>query len=32
LAARVLAKHFEQVTLIERDALTGSAQTRKGVP
>ncbi len=32
LAARVLANHFEQVTLVERDALTDSIQTRKGVP
>jgi 2-polyprenyl-6-methoxyphenol hydroxylase-like FAD-dependent oxidoreductase len=32
LAARVLANHFEQVTLVERDALTDSVQTRKGVP
>jgi 2-polyprenyl-6-methoxyphenol hydroxylase-like FAD-dependent oxidoreductase len=32
LAARVLANHFEQVTLVERDALSDSAQTRKGVP
>ncbi len=32
LAARVLANHFERVTLVERDALTDSAQTRKGVP
>jgi hypothetical protein len=32
LAARVLADHFEQVTLIERDALTDTAQPRKGVP
>jgi hypothetical protein len=32
LAARVLADHFEQVTLVERDALTDSVQTRKGVP
>ncbi|MGH3686292.1 MAG: FAD-dependent oxidoreductase [Pseudonocardiaceae bacterium] len=32
LAARVLANHFEQVTLVERDALPDSAQTRKGVP
>ncbi|MDQ3761400.1 MAG: alpha/beta fold hydrolase [Actinomycetota bacterium] len=32
LAARVLASHFEQVTLVERDALTDSAQARKGVP
>jgi flavin-dependent dehydrogenase len=32
LAARVLTRHFEQVTLIERDVLTDSVQTRKGVP
>jgi 2-polyprenyl-6-methoxyphenol hydroxylase-like FAD-dependent oxidoreductase len=32
LAARVLANHFEQVTLVERDALTDTAQPRKGVP
>ncbi|MGH4010932.1 MAG: NAD(P)/FAD-dependent oxidoreductase [Pseudonocardiaceae bacterium] len=32
LAARVLADHFEQVTLVERDPLMDSAQTRKGVP
>ncbi|HEY6424397.1 MAG TPA: FAD-dependent oxidoreductase [Pseudonocardiaceae bacterium] len=32
LAARVLANHFEQVTLVERDALTGSVAPRKGVP
>ncbi len=32
LAARVLANHFEQVTLIERDALTDSVAVRKGVP
>ena len=32
LAARVLANHFEQVTIVERDALSDSAQTRKGVP
>jgi 2-polyprenyl-6-methoxyphenol hydroxylase-like FAD-dependent oxidoreductase len=32
LAARVLANHFEQVTLVERDALTGSVASRKGVP
>ncbi|HKR49433.1 MAG TPA: FAD-dependent monooxygenase [Pseudonocardiaceae bacterium] len=32
LAARVLADHVERVTLIERDALTDSAQVRKGVP
>jgi 2-polyprenyl-6-methoxyphenol hydroxylase-like FAD-dependent oxidoreductase len=32
LAARVLSDHFEQVTLIERDRLTGDAEPRKGVP
>ncbi len=32
LAARVLANHFEQVTLVERDPLTDSLQARKGVP
>jgi hypothetical protein len=32
LAAPVPANHFEQVTLAERDALTDSAQTRRGVP
>ncbi|MGH3866918.1 MAG: NAD(P)/FAD-dependent oxidoreductase [Pseudonocardiaceae bacterium] len=32
LAARVLANHFEQVTLVERDALSGSVGNRKGVP
>lgn len=32
LAARVLANHFERVTVVERDALSDSAQTRKGVP
>jgi 2-polyprenyl-6-methoxyphenol hydroxylase-like FAD-dependent oxidoreductase len=32
LAARVLANHVEQVTLVERDALVDSVQTRKGVP
>jgi flavin-dependent dehydrogenase len=32
LTARVLADHFERVTLIERDALPDSAQHRKGVP
>jgi 2-polyprenyl-6-methoxyphenol hydroxylase-like FAD-dependent oxidoreductase len=32
LAARVLANYFEQVTLVERDALPDRAQTRKGVP
>jgi flavin-dependent dehydrogenase len=32
LAARVLANHFDHVTLIERDTLTDSVQARKGVP
>ncbi|HSL09431.1 MAG TPA: FAD-dependent monooxygenase [Pseudonocardiaceae bacterium] len=32
LAARVLASHFGQVTLIERDALPEGVQARKGVP
>ncbi len=32
LAARVLSDHFEQVTIIERDKLTGEAKPRKGVP
>ena len=32
LAARVLANHFEQVTIVERDALSDTIHTRKGVP
>lgn len=32
LAARVLADHVEQVTLVERDTLPDSAQSRKCVP
>jgi 2-polyprenyl-6-methoxyphenol hydroxylase-like FAD-dependent oxidoreductase len=32
LAARVLSDHFEQVTIIERDTLTGDAGARKGIP
>ena len=32
LAARVLADHFEHVTLIERDPFPTHTQTRKGVP
>lgn len=32
LAARVLADHFEQVTLIERDRLPREVAARKGVP
>lgn len=32
LAARVLADHFEQVTIAEKDSLPDSPVTRKGVP
>jgi flavin-dependent dehydrogenase len=32
LAARVLADHFQQVVLVERDALPDGVQDRKGVP
>lgn len=32
LAARVLADHFDRVTLIERDAYPQSSQARRGVP
>ncbi|MHB8814241.1 MAG: FAD-dependent oxidoreductase, partial [Steroidobacteraceae bacterium] len=32
LAARVLCEHFARVTLVERDALPGEVQPRKGVP
>jgi 2-polyprenyl-6-methoxyphenol hydroxylase-like FAD-dependent oxidoreductase len=32
LAARVLSDHFEQVTLIERDAYTDTTETRRGMP
>ena len=32
LAARVLADHFEQVTLIERDVFPARGANRKGVP
>ena len=32
LAARVLSDHFAQVTMIERDRLTGDAEPRKGIP
>jgi flavin-dependent dehydrogenase len=32
LAARVLASHFERVTLVERDALPEGMDARKGVP
>jgi 2-polyprenyl-6-methoxyphenol hydroxylase-like FAD-dependent oxidoreductase len=32
LAARVLASHFERVTLVERDRLPDGSDNRKGVP
>ena len=32
LAARVLADHFEEVTLIERDAYPDTTEARKGIP
>ena len=32
LATRVLADHFEQVTLVERDAFPAAAENRRGVP
>lgn len=32
LAARVLAYHFEQVTLLERDSFPAAGENRKGVP
>jgi len=32
LAARVLADHFDHVTLIERDVYTDNCETRRGVP
>jgi 2-polyprenyl-6-methoxyphenol hydroxylase-like FAD-dependent oxidoreductase len=32
LATRVLADHFERVTLIERDVLPSNSEARKGVP
>jgi 2-polyprenyl-6-methoxyphenol hydroxylase-like FAD-dependent oxidoreductase len=31
-SARVLSDHFDEVTVIERDALDGSGEFRKGVP
>jgi len=31
-AARALVNHFERITLVERDEITGCAQHRKGVP
>jgi 2-polyprenyl-6-methoxyphenol hydroxylase-like FAD-dependent oxidoreductase len=32
LAGRVLADHFERVTIVERDRITADAEPRKGVP
>lgn len=32
LAARALANHFEQVTLLERDSFPAAGENRKGVP
>ena len=32
LAARVLVRHFERVTLIERDQLSDQPEPRRGVP
>jgi 2-polyprenyl-6-methoxyphenol hydroxylase-like FAD-dependent oxidoreductase len=32
LAARVLARHFDHITLVERDVLTRTAEPRSGVP
>jgi len=32
LAAEVLARHFERVTIVERDVLPAAAEPRKGVP
>lgn len=32
LAARVLADHFDHVTLIERDVYTDNCETRRGIP
>lgn len=32
LTARVLADHFEKVTLVERDAYTDTCETRRGIP
>ena len=32
LAARILADHFERVTLIERDAYVDTTAVRKGIP
>lgn len=32
LAARVLSEHYEQVTLVQRDAVPVSREARRGVP
>ena len=32
LAARILADHFDEVTVIERDAYTETTAARKGIP
>ena len=32
LAARVLARHFDHITLVERDVLSRTAEPRSGVP
>jgi 2-polyprenyl-6-methoxyphenol hydroxylase-like FAD-dependent oxidoreductase len=32
LAGRVLSEHFERVTIIERDRISGDTEVRKGVP
>ena len=32
LAARVLADHFDRVTLIERDAYPENTEARRGIP
>ena len=32
LAARVLSRHFERVTVVERDTFTDTAEARRGVP
>jgi glycine/D-amino acid oxidase-like deaminating enzyme len=32
VAARVLSRHFERVTVIDRDALPAGSENRRGVP
>lgn len=32
MAARVLADHFDEVTLIERDAYSETTESRRGIP